>query len=182
VLARYRFVADLFDARNNVAKYGDGDRLSTAMVSRKVRKLTLYNPDPISPANVHAELAEVVSVAARPHDILAGPLAKRHDAICALDAFRGVSRDDEDACVRHLRDSLVGDHGILIIGTPSRDAAAGRRDAGTFPHDAIALKALAERHFHVVFPFCMVDETLRPGIVEAADYALAVCCCRKTGS
>jgi hypothetical protein len=147
-----------------------------------VRRLTLYDPDPIALARVHAGLADDVAVTAHPHDILAGPLTKQHDAIFVLDAFLDVSRDDEDACVRHLRDSLVGDHGILIIGTPSRDAAAGRRDAGAVRHDAIALKALVERHFHVVLPFCIVDEALRPGFVEAADYALVVCCCPKSGT
>jgi hypothetical protein len=180
VLARYRFVAQLIDARADVAEYGGGDRLGTPMVARKVRNLTLYHPDPIALADMHAQFTD--EVAARAHDILAGPLPKRHDAIYAVGAFLRVSAEDEDACVRHLRASLADDHGVLIVGAPSSGAVADRADGGIRCHDAVALKALLERHFNVVLPFCMVDDVVRPGIVAGAGYAFAVCCCRKSAT
>jgi hypothetical protein len=47
------------------------------------------------------------------------------------------------------------------------------------PRTAAELKALLERHFHVVFPFSMTDQVVHAGIHPAADYVLAVCCTRK---
>jgi hypothetical protein len=181
VLARYRFVGQLLDIRNDVAEYGGGDRLGAAIVSSKVRSLTLHGPDPIALADLHTALSENISVAVRPDDILAGPLPRLYDAIYLLDSFERISRDDEDGCVRHLCDSLRHDHGVVILGNTSSGAGSRAPDNRTVLRKTVELKALLERYFHVVLPFSMVDDVIRPGCADAADYALAVCCSRKSG-
>jgi len=79
--------------------------------------------------------------------------------------------------MRNLAGSLTSDHAILILGSAAADdeptgLALGRRGAAE-------LKALLERHFHVILCFSMVRETLHPGVVRAADYAFALGCGRK---
>jgi hypothetical protein len=179
-LARYRLVADLLAPHQDSAEYGCGEGLGLAMVLRKVRKITLYDPDPIALADLHGQFPDDAPVAARTHDILSGPLPRLHDAIYSLDTIRHVSPNDEDLFVQHLRDSLINDHGVLIIGSPSVGADASPMDVRTFPRSAAELKALSERHFHVVFSFSMVDDVVRPGIFGSAEYAFALCCCRKS--
>ena len=176
-LARYRLVADMIDARRDIAEYGCVEALGSALVQGKVRKLTVYDADSAMLADLHRQSGEGMPVLAQVHDVLADPLPMRHDAIYCLDAIERIARDDEDAFVRNLAGSLTSAHAILILGSAAADdeptgLALGRRGAAE-------LKALLERHFHVVLCFSMVGETLHPGIVRAADYAFALGCGRK---
>ena len=60
------------------------------------------------------------------HDIIAGRLPRDHDAIYSLDAIQFVPPENEVAFVDHLRDSLGGDHDVMIVGTPTSE---GRRNS-----------------------------------------------------
>ncbi|HEY1541097.1 MAG TPA: hypothetical protein VGG01_01705 [Xanthobacteraceae bacterium] len=177
-LARYRFIVDLLDSRRAVAEYGCVEALGSALVHRKVKKLTVYDPDSARLGELHPQSGEGTPVLAQVHDVLGDPLPMRHDAIYCLGAIEQITRDDEDVFARHLAASLSFAHGLLILGSASPDAdddgdgaapPIGRRSAAE-------LKALLERYFHMVLCFSMVDEIVHPGIVRAADYAFVVGC------
>jgi hypothetical protein len=181
-LARYRFVVDMLDPRRDVAEYGCVEPLGSALVQRNVRKLTVYDPDSAMLGDLHPQSGEGTPVLAQVHDVLGGPLPMRHDVIYCLGAIEQIKRDDEDHFVRQLVSSLTFEHALLILGSAAPDAddewdgpSVGRRRAAE-------LKALLERHFHVVLCFSMVDETVHLGIVRAADYAFALGCGRKERS
>lgn len=128
---------------------------------------------------LHPQSGEGTPVLAQVHDVLGDPLPMRHDAIYCLGAIERITRDDEDTFIRHLVGSLTFDHALLILGSATPDAD-GERNAGSFVRRSAAeLRALLERYFHVILCFSMVDDTVHPGIVRAADYAFALGCGRK---
>jgi hypothetical protein len=209
MLARYRFVADLLSPRHDVAEYGCAESLGTSIVLRKVRKIAVYGPERAMIADQLRNFPADSRVEALEHDILSGPLPKRHDSIYCFNAIHHISRSDEDVFVQHLRDSLSRDYDILIIGCPAShkgapafpgaaqaaDSHASAKDErlgafgdgtgvdraseGICSRTGAELKALVERHFNAVFSFSLVGEVMHPGIVRAADYMFVLCCCRK---
>jgi hypothetical protein len=203
VLARYRFVAGLLKARQDVAQYG-AHTLGLRLLLKRVRKITLYDPDPTAIYNTGRHFAEELPVALRTHDILAGPLPRRHDAFVSLDTLQYVSRSEEDVYSRNVRRSLAREHDLAVVGCPhlgepdneeglvrSLSAAAtqavtvlsseiARRDGGAYQGMYVRsgedLKALFQRHFHEVFIFSMVDNVVHSGVLSLADYVFALCC------
>jgi hypothetical protein len=181
MLARYRFVADMLDPRRDVAEYGCAEALGTTLVQRKVRKLTVYDADLAMLADLHRS-GDDAPVPARVHDALAGPLPASHEALYCLDAIERIERDAEGDFVRNLAGSLVSDGAVMILGSTTPDAGGEPADRASMRRGGAELKALLDRHFHVVLAFSMVDETVHPGIVRAADYAFALGCGRKVPS
>jgi hypothetical protein len=181
VLTRYRFVAHLFDSRHDVAEYGRPEVLGTRTVLNDVKTLAVYGPDAAALRELQRQLPEDAPCETHAHDILSGPLPYRHDSIYCLDSIERISRSNEDAFVRNLRDSLCRDHDILVVGShaPESPAATRQSDVGFFPRNAAELKALLERYFHAVFTFSMIEHVVHPGVHPAADYVLAISCAKK---
>jgi hypothetical protein len=126
IRARYDFVAELLALRHDVAEYGCVDWFGSQTVSQKVRKFSLYDPDPRCVAEVSHKLREAEQAEARVHDILAEPLPKVHDAIFSLDTLRFVAPgDDEDRYLRNLSRSLSRRQDILILGLTMSGASGG---------------------------------------------------------
>jgi hypothetical protein len=182
-LARYRFVAGLLESRHDVAEYGRPETLGADMMVGAVKRLTVYGPEAAALDELRRQLPVDAPCGVHVHDILSGPLPRRHDSIYCLDAIEHVSRSDEDAFVRNLSDSLSRNHDILVVGSRSAEendqASARRSDEARFPRSALELKALFGRYFHVVFTFSMIEQAVHPGTHRAADYVLAICCSRK---
>jgi hypothetical protein len=178
-LARYRFIVDMLASRRDVAEYGCVEALGSVLVQRNVRKLTVYDTDSAKLGELYPQSGEGTPVLAQVHDVLGGELPMRHDAIYCLEAIEQITRNDEDTFVRHLVDSLTFDCALLILGSsaPEEDGERNARSVGR--RSAAELKALLERYFHMVLCFSMVDDTVHPGIVRAADYAFALGCGRK---
>ncbi len=121
-LARYRFVAGLLDHCHDVAECGGCEVLGTRLMMTSVRKLTVYDADPLRVAELLHGFPEESFYTAHVHDILSGPLPKRHDAVYSLDTIQYVSRSEERLYARNLCDSLIRDQDILIVGSPSYEA------------------------------------------------------------
>jgi hypothetical protein len=182
VLARYRFIAGLLNGRHDVGEVGCGDAFGTRIVLGEVKKVTVYDSNPIFIDDVHRRYREEWPLDAHVHDILREPLSRKHDSIYSMDAIQHVPPEEEDTFVRHLRDSLSSDHDLVIVGGPSQE------HAGSFDRDASAaiyrrggskIKALMERYFHAVFMFSMVGEAVFSGTVPGAHHFFALCCGRK---
>lgn len=183
MLARYRFLAGLLGPGHDIAEYGHAEPLGCQTVLTEARRLTVYGPDPAVIADLDRQFPDDARFEAHVHDVLAGPLPKRHESIFCLDSIERISRSDEDMYIRHLRDSLSRSHDILVVGSPSfvKDSASSRLAEGNFfPRTAAELRALLDRHFNVVLPFSMIEHAVHAGVHPSADYVLAVCCSRKS--
>jgi hypothetical protein len=151
-MARYRFVAGLLSGRSDVAEYGAPNVSGNRLVMSRCKKFSIYDPDPFRVAEALRDRPPEFSLAAHVHDILSGPLPRRHDAIYSLDSMQKISHSDEDIYVCNLRDSLNGDGGILIVGTPSFGASGGGKtapsDATRTPASECSGSILAPAPFH----------------------------------
>jgi hypothetical protein len=209
ILARYRFVGNLLAGRHDVAELASSNAIGTRVVLQDIKKITTYLFSPVFSGNLDYGYSEHWPLRVREHDILRGRLPETHDSIYCLDAIDRISHEDEDAFIRHLRDSLSRVHDILIIGsstvaesevldrdtclnskanvllsmTASTGAMAVEVTDGDririYPRTVANLKALLDRHFHVVFVFSMVGEMIQAGAVPSAEYTFAVCCHKK---
>jgi methyltransferase family protein len=178
LLARYKFVAKMLSGRRDVGELGCGDAFGTRIVLQEVNCVTAYDFDPVFIEDVRRRRTERWAFDAHVHDILAGPLPRRHDAIYSLDVIEHIARHDEDVYLQNLRASLTRD-GVLIVGTPSLESQAyaspqskaGHVNCKTGPE----LKTLLEQHFHSVFLFSMNDEVVHTGFHPMAHYLFAIC-------
>jgi hypothetical protein len=204
ILARYRFAAELLRSRANVAQYG-AHALGVRLMVSRVKKITLYDPDPTAIYDVGRQFTEQSPVTLRVHDIMSGPLPRPHDAFFSLDTLQYVTRGDEDVYVRNVRGSLAQACDVAVIGcrclweptnedglvrSLSAAASAARTGAllsketageygayrGVHVRSGEEMRALFRRHFQAVFIFTMVDEVVRSGTLSLADYVFALCC------
>ena len=132
-VAKYNFVGELLASRADVAAYGCVDALGSKMVLDKVRKLSVYDPDPSRIGELSQKIIDPWRFGAHVHDILDEPLPVVHDAIYNLDMLEYVSPGDEDRYLGNLSRSLARRQDILIVGLAlcgvDDDAAAS--DAGS---------------------------------------------------
>lgn len=116
LVAKYNFVGELLSRRADVAAYGCADDVGSKMVLDKVRKLAVYDPDPVRIGRLSQQIFDPWKFGVHVHDIFEGPLPVVHDAIYNLDMLEYVSRDDEDRYLGNLSRSLSRRQDILIIG------------------------------------------------------------------
>jgi hypothetical protein len=177
-LARYKFVAKMLGGRREAAEIGCGDAFGTRVVQQEVPNITVYDADSTFIDDIRARQDERWPLEAAVHDIVAAPLPRKHDALFSLDGLEYVAREDEDAYLRNLRDSLT-DSGVLVIGTlsgelqidPSEASGIGRINSKR----GNELKVLLDNYFDRVFLFSMADELVQPGCHPMAHYFFAVC-------
>jgi hypothetical protein len=118
--AKYGFVSGLLDRRSDVAAYGCADDFGFEMVLRKIKKLSVYDPDPLRIHKILQKVFDPWKFDAVVHDILVDPLQVVHDAIYNLDMFEYISPSDEDCYLRNLTRSLSRRQDILIMPDPVR--------------------------------------------------------------
>jgi hypothetical protein len=121
-LAHYRFVAAMMGVRHDVAEYGCASPAGTRLVLQQSRKLTLFDPRPLIIDDLQWRFQDEWRFQARIHDILSTPLPRQVDSAYCIDFLQYISRDEEDAFVRNLRDSLSRESDFLLIGNPSYGA------------------------------------------------------------
>jgi hypothetical protein len=124
ILARYRFISKMLSGRQNVAQLGCCDGFGPRIVLQETGRVTVYDSDPAAIQDFRRWHSTDWPVEASVHDIIAGRLPRDHDAIYSLDAIQFVPPESEEAFVDHLRDSLGGDHNVMIVGTQTPE---GRR-------------------------------------------------------
>jgi hypothetical protein len=182
ILARYRFVAKLLSGRNDVGEYGCADAFGTRVVLQEVKQVFVYDRSPALIDDVRRRHCEQWAFEAQVHDIVQNRLPRGHDSIYSLGAIEEVSPENEDLFVRHLRDSLLHDQDILIVGSStseSTDETRSRSGLGNYPRTGARIKALMERYFHTVFLFSMVGETVLAGNLAGAQYLFVLCCSKR---
>ena len=85
-----------------VAEVGCGDAFGTRIVLQEVERVAAYDFDPVFIDDVRRRRCERWPIEAHVHDILAGPLPARYDAIYSLDVLEHIARADEHAFVSNL--------------------------------------------------------------------------------
>jgi hypothetical protein len=178
LLARYKFVAKMLAGRRNVGEVGCGDAFGTRVVLQEVPDVTVYDFDPLFIQDIRTRRDKKWLLKAEVHDIVAGPLPRKHEALFSLDVIEHIAPDKEDAYLANLCASLT-ENGMLMIGTPSLESQAYASPPSKAGHinckTGTQLKALLEKYFAHVFIFSMNDEVVHTGFSPMAHYLFALC-------
>ncbi len=180
--ARYKFVAKMFDGFDRVLEVGCGDASATRIVQQTVGKVTVIDFDKIFIDDVESRQQANWHLDARVHNMVTSPIKEGFDGIFSLDVFEHIAKQDENAFLRNICDSL-SDHGSFIVGIPSLESQSFASDGSKAGHvnckSGNELKDVLKKYFHSVFMFSMNDEVLHTGFFPMSHYLIAVCCERK---
>lgn len=182
VLARYKFVAKMLAGLSKVLEVGCADGFGTRLVRQEVPHVVASDFDPVFIGRNRAANSKRWPVDFRVHDMLAGPLAEKFDAVYAVDVIEHIPQEQELLFVGNMVRSLHP-RGICLIGTPSLQsqayASAPSREGHVNCKDGPGLRDLMTQFFHHVFIFSMNDEVVHTGFTPMAHYLWALCCQRK---
>ncbi|MGD0151488.1 MAG: class I SAM-dependent methyltransferase [Xanthobacteraceae bacterium] len=178
LLARYKFVAKMLAGCRNAGEVGCGDAFGTRVVLQAVPDVTVYDFDQLFIQDIRTRFDEKWPLKAEVHDIVAGPLPRKHEALFSLDVIEHIAPHNEHDYLANLCESLA-ENGMLIIGTPSLESQAYASPPSKVGHinckTASQLKALLEYYFEHVFIFSMNDEVVHTGFSPMAHYLFAMC-------
>jgi hypothetical protein len=178
LLARYKFVAKMLRGRRNAGEVGCGDAFGTRVVLQEVPDVTVYDFDPVFIEDIRARRDERWPLKAEVHDIVAGPLPRKHEALFSLDVLEHIAVTDELAYLANLRGSLA-ENGVIIIGTPSAESQVYASPLSKAGHinckSGGQLKVMLDNYFAQVFLFSMNDEVVHTGSYPMANYLFAIC-------
>jgi 2-polyprenyl-3-methyl-5-hydroxy-6-metoxy-1,4-benzoquinol methylase len=181
-LSRYKFVAKMLSGTKRVLEVGCADAFGTRIVVQEVANLTAVDFDPVFVKDVNERMSDRWQFACTTHDMLSGPLPEKFDAAYALDVIEHIRSEDEKQFVGNIVQSL-GEHGVLVIGTPSLQSQAYASPPSKAGHinckDAPALKKLLGQFFHNVFIFSMNDEVVHTGYYPMAHYLFGLACSKR---
>jgi hypothetical protein len=157
---------------------GCGDAFGTRVVLQEVPDVTVYDFDPLFIEDVRSRRDDKWPLKAEIHDIIAGPLPRKHEALFSLDVLEHIPPTDEHAFAANLCASLT-ENGLLMIGTPSLESQAYASPPSKAGHvnckSSDELKALLKNYFDHVFIFSMNDEVIHTGFSHMAHYLFALC-------
>jgi hypothetical protein len=178
LLARYKFVAKMLAGCRNIGEVGCGDAFGTRVVLQEVPDVTVYDFDPLFIQDIRARRDDKWPLKAEVHDIVAGPLPRKHEALFSLDVLEHIAPRDEHAFLSNLCASLA-ENGLLMIGTPSLESQTYASPPSKAGHinckSSNELKAFLEKYFDHVFIFSMNDEVVHTGFSQMAHYLFALC-------
>lgn len=153
-LARYKFVAKMFQAYEHVLEVGCGNGFGAQVVKQAVGWLD------------EVDLPEFdITKDARPG----------HDGVFMLDVFEHIPQKYEGAMLANLAKCAP----VCIIGTPSLESQpyaspeSKRLHVNCVSHEY--LKFACSQNWEHVFPFGMNDETLHTGFGPMCHYNLMLC-------
>lgn len=177
-LARYKFVAKMFNGRKNVLEIGCADAFGTRLVQQAVASVTAVDFDPIFVEDVNKRLNPAWPLKCFLHDMLGGPVPGTYDAIYSLDVLEHISPEDEAKFMENLLASLDL-NGAAIIGMPSLESQVHASPQSKAGHvnckNGNVLAEFLGRYFQNVFMFSMNDETIHTGFFPMAHYLMALC-------
>ncbi len=178
-MSRYKFVAKMLAGRERVAELGCGDGMGARLVQQTCSHVTVTDFDPIYIDDIKQRMDPDWPLEAYVHDITAGPLPEKFDAIYTLDVMEHIPAADEPTAMQNILASLKTE-GVLVVGIPSLASQEHAHPKSKEGHvnckDGDVFKADLMRWFHNVFVFSMNDEVIHTGFFPMANYLLAVCC------
>ena len=179
-LARYKFVAKMFNGLDCVAEVGCGDGFASRIVSQAVGNLNAFDFDQqfISAAQCYDDKNWPIQFFC--HDIMNAPIPKGpYDGIFSLDVMEHIEPEKEHIYLSNLCSSL-SPKGRCIIGMPSLESQPYASSQSLEGHinckTQELMKSTMEHWFQYVFMFGMNDETLHTGFGKMTHYNIALCC------
>ena len=177
-LSRYKFVAKMLTGRQQVAEIGCGDGFGARIVRQEVENLLITDYDPFFIERYQQQISSKWPIKSKTHDILAGPLPVKMDAIYSLDVLEHISANQEGVFINNICLSLKN-NGCAIIGMPSLESQQYASPESLEGHinckSGNSLQALLLKYFEHVFLFSMNDEVVSTGFSKMAHYLLALC-------
>jgi 2-polyprenyl-3-methyl-5-hydroxy-6-metoxy-1,4-benzoquinol methylase len=182
-LARYKFVAKMFDGLKSALEVGCGDGFGSRVVAQSVGKVTGIDLDCDLLESAKAVASDRFKIDFVFHDMLTGPFPGKFEGVYSMDVLEHIRPKDE---ARFLKNMIVplDRNGVCIIGTPSVESQAYASKYSKLCHvnckSQADLKATMKKYFHNVFMFSMNDEVIHTGFGKMSHYNIALCCSRKT--
>ena len=177
-LARYKFVAKMFENFGTVVEIGYGDGFCSRVVKQSVEKLIITDYDPLFIKEFEVINDEKWPIEAKVHDILEGPFEVKVDGIYSLDVFEHIDVSIEDIYFNNIAKSLTRT-GCAIFGSPSLESQTFASHASLAGHvnckSAKDLKNTVSKFFENCFIFSMNDEVVHTGFSHMSHYNLALC-------
>jgi 2-polyprenyl-3-methyl-5-hydroxy-6-metoxy-1,4-benzoquinol methylase len=177
-LARYKFVSKMLAGRKKVLEVGCADAFGTRIVQQSVGQVTAVDFDPVFVADAQERMNPNWPFEVFVHDMLAGPVPGRFDALYALDVLEHIAPEQEDLFLRNAVAALEPT-GVAIFGMPSLESQAHASPQSKAGHvnckTGEGLKETLEKHFHTVFVFSMNDEVVHTGYFRMANYVIGLC-------
>jgi len=182
-MARYKFVAKMFEGRRNALELGAGDAFNAPIMLQSVDKLTVSDFDPLFMQDAAERQNDKYRYGTRVIDLLEDKIEGIFDAVYSLDVLEHIPAEREHEVLRKITGALTDD-GVCIIGMPSLESQQYASPLSSEGHinckTAPDLKAVMQEHFHAVFMFSMNDEVVHTGYHKMAHYLLALCAHKKT--
>lgn len=177
-LARYKFVLKMLAGRKKVLEVGCADAFGTRIVQQTVGSVTAVDFDPVFVADAQERMNPHWPFEVFVHDMLAGPVPGRFDALYALDVLEHIAPEQEDLFLRNAVAALEPT-GVAIFGMPSLESQAYASPQSKAGHvnckTGEGLKETLEKYFHTVFVFSMNDEVVHTGYFRMANYVIGLC-------
>lgn len=175
-LARYKFVARILKAQDNVLEVGSGSGLGTIFLAQHVKHVTgveIKASDYESACKVNRrDNVEFVL-----KSIFDYKPVKPFDAVVSLDVIEHLSEEEGKKFVGQLA-RLCKPDGIVIVGTPSIHSYPYQCSYSQAAHikcyDRPELDALMDSFFGRTIPFSMNDEIVHTGHPKLAWYYFAL--------
>ena len=178
VLSRYKFVAKMFNGKQNVLEVGCGDAFPVRILLQEVKNVHAVDIDPEFIKDAEERMDPDWPFTCAVHDMVAKPVKGVFDAAYTLDVLEHISKADERDFIANIVQSLVSD-GVLIVGMPSLESQTYASPLSKIGHvnckTGVELKTLMEDYFANVFIFCMNDEVIHTGYQFMAQYLFALC-------
>jgi len=183
-LARYKFVAKMFEGFKNVLEVGAGDGFKSFVVKQSVQNLTLSDNEDngkyFFEKNYKNKNHKYLI-----HDFTKYKLKKKYDGIYLLDVLEHIPKKKESFFLKNIIFSL-NKNAVLIIGIPSiefqRYASKLSRKSHVNCKSKKELKKFLLKYFNNVFAFSMNDEIIHTGFDSLSSYLLCICSNKKAAT
>lgn len=175
VLARYKFVARMFEGKGRVLEIGCADGTGSRIVRQHVGYLMAIDIEAASLIEANERQSRTWPVEFALHDISKRALDQHgFDAAYALDVLEHIDRKDEERFLANVRASAP----VVIVGMPSLESQRYASDLSRAGHvnckSGTELRLVLRRYWREVFLFSMNDETVHTGFSPMAHYLLAL--------
>ena len=178
VLSRYKFVAKMLEGKKHVMEVGSGDGIGLPIVAKAVGRVSCVDWDERHIGSIKRRLSpHFPNISLHHHDLNAGPINLKVDAIYSIDVLEHVDPVKEDTFMERMV-SCLPNNGVMITGTPNISAAQYASECSAVQHINLksqqTLRTLMERYFENVFLFGMNDEVLHTGYGPMSHYIWSV--------
>lgn len=172
-MSRYKFVSKMLSGTKRVLEVGCGDAFPIRIVQQEVEEVTATDFDPVLVKDVNDRMDDAWQFECKVHDMVAGPMDCRFDAIYSLDVIEHIPVEDEQSFMLHIAQSLT-QNGVLLLGSPSIESQPYASEQSKAGHinckSQQELRELMQGYFHNVFMFSMNDEVVHTGYAPMAHY------------